>query len=246
MGASAVARSDRRTRHRADPAAIAEVIEAVRVEAMGSFGVVDLTPPAEDGDRLRASDGRPVQVPPSAVRYTTRRHLEREVAIVGWATAPVTGEHRAVTVDEQLLDGLDDGQVAAVVEMLCDPRPVITVVGPAGVGKTIMLAAAVASWRWAGIGVFGVGPSATAARQLRDGAGTVADTLHKLVYEHSVSQDAGRGPADMVWDLPRRSVVIIDESAMVDTRLLHDDAQIARAKLWRTVPLMTVERCYTK
>ncbi len=41
-----------------DPATIAEVIEAVRAEAMGSFGVVDLTPPAEDGDRLRASDGR--------------------------------------------------------------------------------------------------------------------------------------------------------------------------------------------
>jgi conjugative relaxase-like TrwC/TraI family protein len=49
-----------------DPATIAEVIEAVRAEAMGSFGVVDLTPPAEDGDRLRASDGRPVHVPPSA------------------------------------------------------------------------------------------------------------------------------------------------------------------------------------
>jgi conjugative relaxase-like TrwC/TraI family protein len=85
-----------------DPATIAEVIEAVRSETMGSFGVVDLTPPAEDGDRLRASDGRPVHVPPSAVRYTTRRHLEREVAIVDRATAPATGEHRAVPVDDEL------------------------------------------------------------------------------------------------------------------------------------------------
>ena len=195
-----------------DPATIAEVIESVRAEAMRSVGVVDLTPPAEEGDRLRASDGRPVHVPPSAVRYTTRCHLEREVAIVEWATEPDAGEHRAVTVDEELLDGLDDGQVAAVVAMLCDPRPVITVVGPAGAGKTTLLAAAVASWQRAGIGVFGVGPSATAARQLRDGAGTVADTLHKLVYEHSVKQTAGRGLADPVWDLPARSVVIIDES----------------------------------
>ena len=133
-----------------DPATIAEVIEAVRAEAMGSFGVVDLTPPAEDGDRLRASDGRPVHVPPSAVRYTTRRHLEREVAIVEWATSADTGQHRAVNVDDELLDGLDDGQVAAVVAMLSDPRPVITVVGPAGAGKTTMLAAAVTSWRRAG------------------------------------------------------------------------------------------------
>jgi hypothetical protein len=218
-----------------DPATIAEVIEAVRSEAMGSVGVVDLTPPAEDGDRLRASDGRPVHVPPSAVRYTTRRHLAREVAIVEWATAPDTGEHRAVTVDDELLAGLDDGQVAAVVKMLSDPRPVITVVGPAGAGKTTMLAAAVNSWQRAGISVFGVGPSATAARQLRDGARTVADTLHKLVYEHSAKNAAGRGPADELWDLPARSVVIIDESGMVDTRLLHDYARIAQAKQWRTV-----------
>ena len=218
-----------------DPAAIAEVIEAVRVEAMGSVGVVDLTPPAEAGDRLRASDGRPVHVPPSAIRYTTRRHLEREVAIVAWATEVDTGKHRVVEVDDELLDGLDDGQVAAVVAMLTDPRPVITVVGPAGAGKTTMLATAVTSWQRAGISVFGVGPSATAARQLRDGAGTVADTLHKLVYEHSVKQTAGRGTADPVWDLPARSVVIIDESGMVDTRLLYDYARIARAKQWRTV-----------
>lgn len=73
------------------------------------------------------------------------------------------------------------------------------------------------------------------ARQLRDGAGTTADTLHKLVYEHSVKQTAGRGLADAMWDLPERSVVIIDESGMVDTRLLHDYARIAQAKQWRTV-----------
>ncbi len=218
-----------------DPVTIAEVIEEVRAEAMGSFGVVDLTPPAEDGDRLRASDGRPVYVPPSAVRYTTRRHLQREVAIVEWATVSDTGNHRVVEVDNELLDGLDDGQVAAVVAMLSDPRPVLTVVGPAGAGKTTMLAAAVTSWHRAGISVFGVGPSATAARQLQVGAGTVADTLHKLVYEHSAKQTAGRGPADELWDLPARSVVIIDESGMVDTRLLHDYAQIAQAKQWRTV-----------
>ena len=138
-------------------------------------------------------------------------------------------------VDEELLGGLDDGQVAAVVAMLTHPRPVITVVGPAGAGKTTMLAAAVTSWQRAGIGVFGVGPSATAARQLRDGAGTAADTLRKLVYEHSPKQTTGHGPADPLWDLPARSVIIIDESGMVDTRLLHDYSRIAQANQWRTV-----------
>ena len=50
--------------------------------------------------------------------------------------------------------------------MLSKPIPVICVVGPAGAGKTRMLAAAVDAWQTAGIAVFGVGPSATAARQL--------------------------------------------------------------------------------
>lgn len=99
-----------------DPGTIAEVIDEMCAELMGSFGVGDLTPPAGDGDRLQASDGRPVHVPPSAVRCSTRRHLEREVAIVQSAG---TGEHRAVEVDPQLLQGLDDRQVAAVVAMLC-------------------------------------------------------------------------------------------------------------------------------
>jgi conjugative relaxase-like TrwC/TraI family protein len=42
-----------------DPATIAAVIDEVRVEAMASAGVVDLTPPSEPGDMLRASDSRP-------------------------------------------------------------------------------------------------------------------------------------------------------------------------------------------
>jgi hypothetical protein len=58
---------------------------------------------------------------------------------------------------------------------------------------------------------------------------------HKFVYEHSTKQARGRGPADPEWDLPTRSVVIIDESGMVDTALLHHYAQIATAKNWRTI-----------
>ncbi|MEO6122655.1 MAG: AAA family ATPase [Ilumatobacteraceae bacterium] len=35
-------------------------------------------------------------------------------------------------------------------------------------------------------------------------------------------------------DLPAGSVVVIDEAGMVDTRLMHEYSQIARAKNWRT------------
>jgi len=128
------------------------------------------------------------------------------------------------------MSGLDDAQAAAIRVMLDEPRPVITVVGPAGAGKTRMLATAVDAWQTAGITVLGVGPSATAAQQLEDGAGTDADTLHKLVHEHT----NGRHPGAK-WDLPERSVVIIDEAAMVDTRILHQYSQLAQARNWRTI-----------
>jgi conjugative relaxase-like TrwC/TraI family protein len=63
-------------------ATIAAVIEDVRADAMASIDVIDLSAPAQPGDRRRQSDGRPVHLPASAVRYTTRRHLRRELAIV--------------------------------------------------------------------------------------------------------------------------------------------------------------------
>jgi ATP-dependent exoDNAse (exonuclease V) alpha subunit len=204
-----------------DPATIAATIEEVRAEAMASAGVVDLTPAAEPGDVSRASDGRPVHMPPSAVRYTTSRHLLKEHNIVDWARSAGDGSHRVVAADAQTFAGLDDSQAAAVTGMLIEPQPVMTVVGPAGAGKTRMLAASVAAWRSAGVTVLGTGPSASAAQALRDGAGLDSDTLHKLVYEHSTKQHEGHGRAGERWDLPDRSVVVIDEAGMVDTRLLH-------------------------
>ncbi len=218
-----------------DPATIAATIEEVLSEATASAGVVDLTPPGEPGDMLRASDGRPVQMPPSAVRYTTSRHLLREHGIVDWARSAADGRHRAIAVGADTVVGLDASQAAAVTAMLTEPRPVITVVGPAGSGKTRMLAAAVTAWNSAGIAVFGAGPSASAAQALQEGAGLESDTLHKLVYEHSPRQRDGRGPASARWELPERSVVVIDEAGMVDTRTLHQYAQIAEAKNWRTI-----------
>jgi conjugative relaxase-like TrwC/TraI family protein len=218
-----------------DPATIAATIEAVRAEAMASAGVVDLTPAAEPGDILRASDGRPVHLPPSAVRYTTSRHLLRELDIVEWVRDTNPKGHRPIGVHAPTVAGLDPAQAAAVEEMLSNPRSVITVVGPAGSGKTRMLAAAVTAWLAKGIGVFGAGPSAAAAQQLEDGAGLSSDTLHKLVYEHSTKQQLGQGPPDPEWDVPAGSVLVIDEAGMADTRLLHEYSQIARAKNWRTI-----------
>ena len=218
-----------------DSRTIADTIESVRAEAMASAGVVDLCPEAGPGEVVRASDGRPVALAPSAVRYTTSSHLRREVELVEWATTPAMAGHQRLAPDAELLESLDTSQVDAVVTMLATTHPVVALVGPAGAGKTRMLAAAVDSWRHAGIEVFGVGPSASSAQQLADGAGTTADTLHKLVYEHHTKWIQRRELPDRAWALPAGSVVIIDESGMVDTRLLHTYADIAKRNNWRTI-----------
>ncbi len=218
-----------------DPATISDTIEEVRREAMASAGVVDLCPVVEPGDVVRVSDGRPVGLAPSAVRYTTTRHLRREIELVGWATTPAMARHQRRDPVPDGLAGLDASQVDAVAMILGTTRPVVTVVGPAGAGKTRMLAAAVDSWRHAEVAVFGVGPSASSAQQLADGAGTSADTLHKLVYEHSTKWIERRQAPEPHWALPPGSVVIIDEAGMVDTRLLHTYAQIALRNQWRTI-----------
>ncbi|MGK0276402.1 MAG: conjugative relaxase-like TrwC/TraI family protein [Ilumatobacter sp.] len=216
-------------------AAIADTIEEVRREAMGSRGVVDLCRPTGSGEVVRMSDGRPVGLPPSAVRYATARHLGREVDLIDWATNRAMPGHQPIDVEADAVAGLDESQAAAVVAIVGSVRPVVMVVGPAGAGKTRMLAAAVDVWRRVGIEVFGVGPSASSAQQLADGAGTAADTIHKLVYEHNTKWVDGRELPDPQWALPTGSVVIIDEAGMVDTRLLHIYAQIAKRNCWRTI-----------
>ncbi|MFK7917142.1 MAG: MobF family relaxase [Ilumatobacter sp.] len=218
-----------------DPDTIARTIEEVRAEAMASAGVVDLCTEIESGDMVRASDGRPVGLPPSAVRYTTSRHLLREVEVVGWATVPAMARHQRHEAAPEALADLDASQADAVTTMLGTTRPVVTVVGAAGAGKTRMLAAAAESWRSNGVEVFGVGPSASSAQQLADGAAIRTDTLHKLVYEHHTKWTERRQPPDPGWVLPDGSVVIVDEAGMVDTRLLHTYAQIAQRNHWRTI-----------
>ncbi|MFN3256673.1 MAG: MobF family relaxase [Ilumatobacter sp.] len=218
-----------------DARTIADTIESVRADAMGSAGVVDLCPEAGPGEVVRASDGRSVALAPSAVRYTTSGHLQREIDLVEWATRPAMAGHQRREPKGDALAGLDASQAEAVTAMLGTTRPVVAVVGPAGAGKTRMLAAAVDSWRQAGVEVFGVGPSASSAQQLADGAGTSADTLHKLVHEHHTKWIERRESPDRRWWLPAGSVVIIDEAGMVDTRLLHTYAQMAQRKNWRTV-----------
>ncbi|MEO6122656.1 MAG: MobF family relaxase [Ilumatobacteraceae bacterium] len=182
-----------------DPSTIATTIDGVRVEAMASAGVVDLTAPAETGDMVRASDGRPVHLPPSAVRCTTSRHVLREGDVIEWAQAPVAEGHRGVSFEAQSVAGLDDSQIAAVSEMLTNPRPVMTDCRSGRFGQDPDARRRSRLWTEQGVSVFGAAPSAAAAGELREGAGVASDTLHKLVYEHSTKHHTGHGLPGAKW-----------------------------------------------
>ncbi|MGI8792745.1 MAG: MobF family relaxase, partial [Acidimicrobiales bacterium] len=212
---------------------VLDTVEQLRSQILESVEVVELAPDTIDGAQLwagqrRQSDGRPVWVAPSTVHYTTRTQLGREQEVVDWATTHTTGAHRAIVAG--IPNSLDAGQAATVNGLTQHPTTVATVVGPAGSGKTRMLRTAADAWTAAGIGVYGLAPTARAADELAHGAGIRADTIDKLLHEHA--KPVG---ADPRYQLPAGAVVVIDEAAMVDTAKLWAYSRLANANGWRTV-----------
>ncbi|MCP4306930.1 MAG: AAA family ATPase [bacterium] len=104
----------------------------------------------------------------------------------------------------------------------------VLVVGPAGTGKTTALAPAVEQLRADGRPVFGVTPSVAAADVLATETGLAADTIDKLLAEHSL-----RWPPDHSYDLPAGATVIVDEAGMVGTDRLDQVAALADDRGWR-------------
>ena len=105
------------------------------------------------------------------------------------------------------------------------------VVGPAGAGKTTMLAAAVDDLTAQGRVVFGVAPTAKAARVLESETGMGSDTVAKLLHEWRRTDR----PPERPWRLPVGATVIVDEAGMIDTGDLHQLTHLADAQQWRLV-----------
>ena len=92
----------------------------------------------------------------------------------------------------------------------------VVIVGPAGAGKTTMLAAAVDDLHDHHRPVFGVAPTAKAARVLERETGMVADTVAKLLHEWARPE----GP-DPYWQLPASTTLVVDEAGMLNTGDLY-------------------------
>ena len=189
-------------------------------------GLVDLDP--DTPVSRRASDGRSVRIEPTAVHYTTQDILIQEEAVLSWAAlaqlddpAPSASVRRG---------GLDPMQAAAAASVAGHDRLTL-VVGPAGAGKTRMLTAGVDDLERHGRPVFGVAPTAKAARVLEAETRMHTDTVAKLLHEW---RRADR-PPDPNYCLPQGTTLVVDEAGMLSTPALHDIVELAEANRWRLV-----------
>ena len=181
----------------------------------------------------RELDGRSVYTRPGVARYATAAQLSAEERLVAHAQARraprLPGElaARRLGVDAELVaaqlreraqdahqqatrSGLRLDQAAAVWHVLTSARTVEVVTGPAGTGKTRVLAAAARAW---GGPVFGTATSQNATNELRKAGVRVAANTTRLLAD----LDA----------IPPGSLIEVDEGSMVS--LAHLAALVEHA-----------------
>jgi conjugative relaxase-like TrwC/TraI family protein len=147
------------------------------------------------------------------LRHTTldllevERRLLREIAeSQGAGVGTVSADTLATALCRFPL--LAPEQVDMVRRLVTSGHGTEAVVGKAGSGKTLALAAAHSAWEAHGSRVIGTALSARAARGLHDGAGMASDTLARLL----------KGLTNGTVELSTHDVVVLDEAGMVGTR----------------------------
>lgn len=122
-------------------------------------------------------------------------------------------------------EGLNDGQVQAMRQVLSSTDSVILLCGKAGVGKTRSLQAAVAVIEEEGKKVHAVAPTSSAAREVlaKEGfaqATTVASLLQNRAFQEQIR------PQD---------VILVDESGLVSARDMRGILELAKNRQARTL-----------
>jgi conjugative relaxase-like TrwC/TraI family protein len=186
---------------------------------------------------IRRTDGVVIPARTDEIRWTTPEMLEIESRIVTSAL------HRRSTGIGVATPAAIDAAVAArrslsveqqvMVQTICGSGDGIEIVeGVAGAGKTFALAAARRAWDASGYRVIGCALAARAARQLQDDAGIPAATLDRLLGDLDRTTAAG---------LDGRTVIVVDEAAMVGTRKL--DRLLGRAEAARAKVVLVGDPC---
>ncbi len=183
----------------------------------------------------RQLDGRSVYTRPGAARYATAAQLTIEEQLVAYAQAQAAprlpGEiaARRLDADQSVLEaqlrgrahdprehaaprGLRLDQAAAIWHVLTSDRTVEIITGPAGTGKTRVLATAASIWDGP---VFGTATSQNATNELRAAGVQVAANTTRLLADLA----EGR--------IPPGSLILADEGSMISAT--HLSAVVAYA-----------------
>ncbi len=211
-----------------DPKAITGLLDRLTADAIGE-GCVDISRPIPDGATLRR-DHRPITEAATDRALTTPEILAQERELATWAERRTTASSNDSTEAPHRADVELTAAQAETAAAVAGDAHLVLVVGPAGTGKTTALKPPVEQLHAEGRAVFGLAPSAVAAEVLATETGTTADTIDKLLFEHS----ANRLPTH-TYDLPRGTTVIVDEAGMVSTDKLHQLATLADNRAWRVV-----------
>ena len=188
-------------------------------------------PPLPDCLR-RQIDGRSVYTRPGTTRYATRVQLSMEEQLLHHAQregAPHLGRAQAAEfagADPDALErtlvmrardatathaGLRLDQAAAMYHALTSARTVEVITGPAGSGKTQVLAQAARAWTAAGTGeVIGIA-TAQAARNVLASAGVHAAENSAVFLGHLPGRRSVRG----IRDVRPGALLVIDEASMM-------------------------------
>jgi conjugative relaxase-like TrwC/TraI family protein len=177
---------------------------------------------------IRRDDGTIIPTGAEDACWTTPELLDLEARMIISAQARrhiEAGIATQVAVDVAVSErGLTPEQEQMVRSVCASGHGIEIVEGVAGAGKTYALAAARQAWEASGYQVIGCSLAARAARNLQDDAGIPSATLDRLIGDLDRNRRA----------LDERTVVVVDESAMVGTRKLTrllDHAEAARSKV---------------
>ncbi|MFC5888706.1 MobF family relaxase, partial [Kitasatospora aburaviensis] len=168
--------------------------------------------------------------PNGFVRYATEDHLAREDRIRQRAEA-----YGARVVDRELVDAvlsggsLNAGQAAALDAIATSGRAVEVLVGPAGTGKSRLVATLTGVWEDAGGAVLGIAVGQRAANVLaEEGVENVAN-LTKLL-DVNRRMEAGKAVSEKdraLYQIRSGHLLIVDEAGMVDTTDLDEVRRLA-------------------
>lgn len=172
--------------------------------------------------RLSDREGGPV------TRYTTRTVLQSEQQVLEAVTGIAAGDrhgvtdfHRAAVLDQ--FASIRDDQRAAF-DHATGPGGLALIDGQAGTGKSFTMNAIRGAYEAAGYRVIGLAPTNAVAQSMGMDGFRRAGTAHSELF----ALKNGRAQ----WD--RRTVLIVDEAAMIDTKMMAElttHARDAGAKL---------------